>query len=279
VPGALVAILSDGLPYNDLKADSNGNFKLQLPVGSYSVKATMDAYESTETTFYLQSSTSEYALKVSLNPIALYVGSGRKLTGALAEGSTGDILMQNQKLSMMVAVNFKDSQLPNVTMGNPIDLAAQGVTDGIDWMIFPYLSATRPDRPTNAWKIYTVQNQSVRVVENTPQRAVVEANGIYTQNPDVTLRTTFTLRPGEEWVHAVTRISNSGQQPVTVWAGDIMDNDDGTQVAFVPGTGDITTTTPRNYTPTQPWVAQYGDAPQAHAFVYDDSFAGFTQTL
>src|SRR5690606_21660031 len=139
-------------------------------------------------------------------------------------------------LAMAIAVTFDDPQLTGVTKGKPVDLAVTGQADAFDWILMPYLSLTQP----TDWAVRTVRNTDVAVVEVTGEQAVVEASGVFTELDTVTVRTTYTLAKDRPWVHVRSVITNTGPEDVTLWVGDVMDNDDDTQVAIIPGYGTVT---------------------------------------
>jgi cephalosporin-C deacetylase len=207
----------------------------------------------------------------------VYAGTGGKpLMGKLAIGTPTDVIIQNNKLQMMIAVTSEHPHLPGATVGKPIDMAVTGMEDGLDWINLAYLSKEQP-----VWfhsdGIGTVQGDTVKLVTLTDDQAVVEADSIYKEIPGVTLRTTYTIHPDEEWVYAETTVFNPLDHDLTLWAGDAMDNDNGDQYVYIPGVGDIGpgTTQRAVYKPSAPWVGHYGDAEQGYAFVYDDRFADF----
>jgi hypothetical protein len=86
------------------------------------------------------------------------------------------------------------------------------------------------------------------------------------------------MRPDQEWVEAISVVNNRNSEALTVWVGDILDNDDGQQYSYMPGPGLLPPKGParQEYTPTGNWFAQYGNAPAVQAVIYDDSFTGFT---
>jgi hypothetical protein len=216
----------------------------------------------------------ETTAKVVDSP-ALWAGYGGKLTGKLAVGTGEDIIMRNNKLSMIIAAKYQHSQLPNATVGKPLDMAVNGCTDGLDWINF-FLTKEKPIW-TNSGLSRTVQYQSVRVSSVTNDEAVVEADGIYNEVSGVTVHTKYTLHPDEDWVYALSTVSNPSDQDLTLWVGESMDNDDGKQYIYVPGVGEFGPSTEDRgeYVPTENWAGHWGDAEQGYAIIYEDSFAGF----
>jgi cephalosporin-C deacetylase len=207
----------------------------------------------------------------------VYAGTGgQPLMGKLAIGTPSDVIIQNNKLQMMIAVTSEHPHLPGATVGKPIDMAVTGMEDGLDWINLAYLSKERP-----VWfhsdTIGTVQGKNVRIVKLTDDEAIVEADSIYKEIPEVTLKTAYTIHPDEEWIYTETTIYNPLDKDLTLWAGDVMDNDNGDQYVYIPGVGDIGPETMERaeYKPSAPWVGHYGDAEQGYAFVYDERFSDF----
>jgi hypothetical protein len=249
-------------------SDLSGQYSILLPADTYTLTVATLGYDVASRTLNLLQ---EQAADFALTPITVRAAPGKRLAGPLVEGTTNDLVLENQKLAMAVAVVYEDPQLAGTTRGKPIDLAVQGLPDGVDWLNLPYLSLTQP-QGTEAWDIPTVATDTVQVVENTPESAVVKASGIYTEVNDVTVETVYTIRPDQPYIHAVTTIVNGSAQPLSVWVGDVIDDDEDGQTSFVPGSGEITTPydSPAAYPVTAPWIAQYGasaDLPRKSAAI------------
>jgi hypothetical protein len=255
-------------------SDLSGQYSILLPPDVYTLTVTALGHDSASRTLNLLL---DEAVDFALTPITVWAGPGKQLAGPLVEGTTNDLVLENRKLAMAVAVVHEDPQLAGTTRGKPIDLAVQGLPDGVDWLNLPCISLTEP-QGTEAWAMNTVATDTVQVVENTPQYAVVKTGGIYTEVNDVAVETVYTIRPEEPYIHAVTTITNGSGQPLPIWVGDVIDDDEDSQTSFVPGSGAITTDydSPAAYPVTMPWIAQYGASEQCFGLIYEDDFAGFS---
>lgn len=266
---AVVAKNISGQSVASTTTDAAGNYTLNLPLDVYTLTASTLRYEFASKSLNLTAAAPAQQIDLSLAPVTAWAGTGKRLSGSLAEGTADDILMENQQLAMAVAVTFNDPQLPNSTAGKPVDLAVQGLTDAVDWLNLPYLSLTQP-RGTEAWQKTTVRNTSVQVVESTAEQAVVKATGTYSEVPGVTVETTYTIKPDQQYITAETVVRNNSGAELTTWIGDVIDNDESGQTSHVPGQGDITTAyaSPADYTPSEPWIAMYGSSAQAQGLIY-----------
>jgi hypothetical protein len=184
--------------------------------------------------------------------------------------------MHNDKMNMMIAVTANDGQMLQATAGKVLDMAPASVaTDSVDYINF-YLSKDKPIWDGSATTLLTVINSSVKVVQSTADIAVVEALGTYTETPNVEVRTNYIMKPDQEWVEAISTITNKNAEALTVWIGDILDNDDGNQYSYMPGAGLLAPkSTRQEFAPTDLWFAQYGNAPAVQAVIYDKTFADF----
>jgi len=280
--GGLVSLRQGAESLNANPVGAGGRFRFDVPPGEYKlVVIGPGEYLPGEVYVHATEPGGVYAVEVPLRRFdsaisdeqPVYAGLGGRLRGNLAEGAPTDIVMMNSKLSLKISAEFNDPQLDGVTVGKVIDMAAAGQIDGIDW-INTYLSKEQPVW-NNSGALATVRYDSVEVVRVTPEEAVVEARGVYLEEPGVTVRTTYTLRPDHEWVEVVTTVFNPGDADLVVWIGDTMDNDDGTQRAYVPGHGVITGGARRARAPSEPWIAHYGNSPQVYAFVFDKDATEF----
>lgn len=256
------------------RSDAKGDFSMLLPPDVYTLTASSLGYEFASGSINMLD---KQSIDFAMTPITAWAGSGKRLAGSLVDGTTDDLVMENRKLAMAIAVTHNDPQLAGSTTGKPIDLAVQGLTDGVDWLNLPYLSLTRPQGP-DASQITTVVTDSVEVVESTAEYAVVKADGTYREVDDVAVETVYTIRTEESCIEAATTITNRSDDPLVVWVGDAIDNDESGQISFVPGAGEITAShnNPAAYTPTMPWIAQYGTSAQCFGLIYDENFADFT---
>lgn len=271
VPGARVTLEDvQGNVKAAVFSDEAGRYDLVAPEGCYILRTELSGYEGSAALVATPNAVCRPET-LALRPIGVWAGTGRTLTGDLAEGTAADIVLMNERLAMAIAVTFDDPQLTGVTKGKPVDLAVTGQADAFDWILMPYLSLTQP----TDWAVRTVRNTDVAVVEVTGEQAVVEASGVFTELDTVTVRTTYTLAKDRPWVHVRSVITNTGPEDVTLWVGDVMDNDDGTQVAIIPGYGTVTSGAAQVWTPEQTWIGQYGTSAQAFALVYPDRPEGF----
>jgi hypothetical protein len=167
---------------------------------------------------------------------------------------------------MAVSNGFADPQLPGATVGKPVDLAATGRLDQLDWLNLPYVSATRPAGP-EAWRLGLVPVSTVDA-DGLTVRATGTGAGL-----DVV--TTYAVAD-DPWLTADSVFTNPGTAAVTVWIGDTIDHDGPGQRSGVPGHGTIATPydSPAAYAPTGPWIGMAGSDAQTYALRYEDT--GFT---
>lgn len=178
---------------------------------------------------------------------------------------------------MAVSAVTEDGQLAPTTVGKPIDMAADGRGDEIDWLNLPWISTEQPSG-TEAWQSLTVSNETVEVVESSPDHAEVAVHGSWTESPDLKVTTTYTIEPDQPWVEAETVFTNTGSADLPVWVGDVLDNDGSGQQSYVPGTGVVPGGygSPDEYSPDQPWIAQTGGEPQVYGLLYTGDATDFT---
>ncbi len=254
---------------------ANGTYSIILPPDSYTLEVSTLGYESASNLLNMADGPTTYTTDFDLTPISVWVGLGKRLLGPLAQGTETDIVMENHDLAISIAVTSEDPQLPNATMGKPLDLAVTGLTDGIDWLNLPYISLTQPQGP-EAWQITSLINYDVEIIENNDLRAVVKVTGSYTGVRGVDVVTFYTIEPDQPWIYAETQVINHSSLNLDLWIGDVIDNDENGQTSYVPGTDDINITTPQSYTPSLPWIAQYGSSDQCFGLVYEGDYADFT---
>lgn len=254
-----------------VRSDDQGRYDIVVPEGCYIVRAELTGYEGSAGIVSTPGAGQCVVSALSLRPIGVWAGRGRTLTGNLAEGTAADVMLMNEQISMVIADTFEDAQVSPVTKGKPVDLAVTGMDDAFDWIIMPYISLSEP----RDWPIRTVRTSTVEVVDVTGEYAIVEADGVFTENPDLVVTTTYTIEKDRPWIHVVSVFENKGDSDITVWIGDVMDNDDGTQVAIVPGQPPITSGAAFAWEPAAPWMGQYGSTAQAFALVYDGNPEGF----
>ncbi|MHA5053259.1 alkaline phosphatase D family protein [Streptomyces sp. SD15] len=252
--------------------DPDGEFLAFAPPGTYNLTAVGAGYEPESATATITKGTQTRAV-LSLAPGAVRAGTGRTVPGPQSQATADDIVLSNDKLALAVSAGSEDSQLSGVTLGKPLDLAAVGHLDQLDWLNLPYASAQQP-RGSNAWQQRTVRSTSVEVVSAGGPVASVRAVGASTSVPDLGVTTTYSVRAGQPWVTAETVFTNLGATPQTVWVGDVLDHDGTGQRSGVAGHGTITASTPQDFTPTAPWIGMSGSDRQTYGLLYEE--AGFT---
>lgn len=240
--------------------DATGTYLAFVPPGTYTLEAHAVGYESTSRQVTV--GTGELVDVTLTRTTAPFAGTGRRVPGQYAEAGPADVVLGNEKLSMAVAVAFADPQLPGATKGKPVDLAATGKLDQLDWLNLPYVSPTRPTG-TEAW-----QQGLLISTEVTVEGTTIQTSGT---TGDLTVTTTYEVAANTPWVTATSVFKNTTATPVTKWIGDAIDHDGPGQRSGVPGHGTITTPygNPAAYTPTAPWIGMTGSDAQTYALVYD----------
>lgn len=256
--------------------DGNGDYTLILPVDVYTLTVS-SLYHNLASRSVSMVQGQPSVLDFDLDPVTVWAGAGKKIPGGLSEGGDDALVMVNQQMAMSVAVSHNDGQLPGSTKGKPVDMAIKGLNDGIDWINLPYISLTQP-AGTEGWQVITVANDTVEIISQDASHAVVRTTGVYSEVPGVTVETYYTMNAGESWVNAETLITNTTAVGITVWVGDVIDNDESGQTSHVPGIGDITAgyDYPAEYVPTAPWIAQYGSSSQCFGIIYLGDTSGMT---
>ncbi|MEU8110875.1 alkaline phosphatase D family protein [Micromonospora sp. NPDC048947] len=199
--------------------------------------------------------------------------------GPQAEAKASDLVLGNDLLALAVSAGTDDPQLSGVTVGKPLDLAAVGRLDQLDWINLPYASATQP-RGTNAWQQRTVRSSAVEVLSATSPLASVRATGVSTAVADLQVVTTYTVRLNEPWVLAESLFTNVGTTSRTFWTGDALDHDGAGQRSGVAGHGTITSSTPTDYPPAAPWIGMTGSDRQTYGLLYEEAdFAAYNWVM
>ncbi|MEE6258993.1 alkaline phosphatase D family protein [Plantactinospora sonchi] len=208
-------------------------------------------------------------LDVALDRATPWAGTGRLVPGPLAEAGTSDLFLGNNLVALAVSAGTNDSQLSGVTVGKPLDLAAVGHLDQLDWINLPYASASQP-RGSNAWQQRTVRADTVEVLAAGGPVATVRATGVSTAVPDLAVVSTYTVRADEPWVAVASVFTNQGAAPCVFWTGDALDHDGAGQRSGVAGHGTITASAPADYPPTAPWIGMTGSDRQTYGLLYAD---------
>ncbi|MGD7706441.1 carboxypeptidase-like regulatory domain-containing protein [Microlunatus sp. Y2014] len=215
-------------------------------------------------------------LDLALTAVAGARVSHRRVPGARSEAKATDLVLENDRLALAVAVTTQDGQLNPVTPGKVLDGATVGQLDQLDWINLPWISTTLPAGP-EAWQIRTVRADRVDAVESGPERAVVEATGVCTTVPGLAVTTRYTLEPGADHVQLDTTLALTGDAPVTLWLGDALDHDGAGQRSVVAGHGVITTpyAEQHSYVPAGDWMAMTGTDRQVYAVHYEGDFEAY----
>ncbi|SEF18673.1 PQQ-binding-like beta-propeller repeat protein [Jiangella alba] len=276
--GVLVeAVDASGAVAGSARTGADGRYLMALDPGEYTLRVAALGYATaTLPTTVVAGSTATADL--TLAPVTVLAGVGRQLSGGLVEGGPQDVVMENDRLAMTIAKVFDDGQLPGSTAGKPVDLAVRGRPDQLDWLNLPYIADAEPTG-TEAWQQTTVRSTGVEIVQATGDAAIVRSTGTSSAHPGVTVETTYTIRPGEEWVQASSVFRNTGSSDLSVWVGDAMDWDGAGQRHGVAGHPVITTPyeSPAEYVPAGRWIGGAGTDPQTYGLVYagDDAFTAY----
>ena len=244
--------------------DARGEASVFAPPGSYEVTANGIGFEISRLEVTVTDGRLAHA-DFTLTPVTLRAGTGRMLPGPFAEATAADVVLENEQIAIAIATVTEDGQLAPTTIGKPLDLAARGFADQIDWMNLPYASLAQP-RGGNAWQQRTVRNSSVAV----QAPGVVRAVGAATEAPQLEVVTDYRLEPAGTWIAAETRFTNTGGSPLSAWVGDVIDYDGTGQRSGVAGHGTITTG-PSDYAPSGRWMAMTGTDGQLYGLVYADA--------
>jgi phosphodiesterase/alkaline phosphatase D-like protein len=268
---AEIAVLNEGgAVVVERVTDGEGEFTLFVPPGSYTVAANAVGHSTAATPVTVTGADVARA-DFALTPVTLFTGSGRVLPGARAEARTSDIVLENARLAIAISAGTEDGQLSPATRGKPLDLAAAGHVDQLDWLNLPYASLARPTGQM-AWQQRTVRSTAVEVVSP----GMVRAAGASSDAAELEVVTTYALEADREFVVAASAFSNRGAAPVTVWVGDVIDHDGAGQRSGVAGHGTITTPfeVQHEYPPAGRWIGMTGTDGQTYGVVYDED--GFT---
>jgi hypothetical protein len=199
------------------------------------------------------------------------------LNGAYVEGGVQDLVIENKNLAMAISKVYNDPQLDQSTVGKPLDMALAGKEDQLDWINLPYVSTEEPVGG-NAWQQRQVRSESVEIVENTGDRAVVEVTGTSADHPELEIVTTYTATAGEQWITAKSEFRNTSSEALPLWLGDAMDYDGAGQRSGVAGHPLINTGSAASYTPEGRWIGQTGTGSdqQTYGLVYTPESGAFT---
>lgn len=136
VAGATVTLEdAEGNVVAGVYSDEAGRYSIVAPDGCYIVRAQRAGYDGSARIVSTPRAGQCVAEILPLQPIGVWAGRGRTLTGELAEASAADVMMMNEQITMIVADTFEDAQLSPVTKGKPVDLAVTGMDDAFDWIL------------------------------------------------------------------------------------------------------------------------------------------------
>ncbi|MEU2433773.1 alkaline phosphatase D family protein [Streptomyces sp. NPDC007861] len=249
--------------------DTAGEFLAFAPPGTYTLAANGVGYDPVQREVTLREGAG-LTVDLGLTRSGARAGTGRTVPGPQSQAGSSDLVLSNDLLALAVSAGSEDPQLAGVTLGKPLDLAAVGRLDQIDWINLPYASLAQP-RGGSAWQQRTVKSDSVEVVSSTDAEASVRAVGRSTELPELAVTTTYTIRKGEPWVRADSVFTNTGAGAVTFWTGDVLDHDGAGQRSGVAGHGTITAGSPADFAPAAPWIGMTGSDGQTYGLLYEDA--------
>ncbi|WP_190816050.1 alkaline phosphatase D family protein [Saccharopolyspora pogona] len=275
LPNVEVAITgADGNRVTASTTDPSGEYIVFVPPGTYTVAANGVGYNRASSVTTGESG-KPTRVDLRLSRAVAHASTGRTVPGPQSQATTSDIVIGNDLMALAVSAGSNDGQLPGATVGKPLDLAAVGNLDQLDWLNLSYASTAQP-RGANAWQQLTVKYTSVEVVATTDSSAVVRAAGASTDFPDVEVVTTYRIDNGQPWITAETTFTNRGAQACTFWTGDVIDHDGAGQRSGIAGHGTITTGygSPGDYAPSGTWIGMTGSDRQTYGLLYENSSFG-----
>ncbi|MDW5330143.1 alkaline phosphatase D family protein [Plantactinospora sp. KLBMP9567] len=268
LPNVEVAVFrADGSRLVASTTDPSGEVLAFAPPGDYTVSVNGVGYEPLTRQVAVRAGTPS-RLDLRLTRAATRAGTGRTVPGPQSSAGVTDPVLGNDLVALAVSAGTDDPQLAGVTVGKPLDFAAVGHLDQLDWINLPYASAAQP-RGGNAWQQRTVRSTAVEVLDGPV--AAVRATGVSTAVPDIAVVTTYSIRPGEPWVAVESVFRNGGSVARTFWIGDALDHDGAGQRSGVPGHGTITSGTPADYPPAAPWIGMTGSDRQTYGLCYEET--------
>ncbi|GIF78284.1 carboxypeptidase regulatory-like domain-containing protein [Asanoa siamensis] len=273
VAGARVALSRGDTVVATTTTSATGRYLVKAPAGAYDVRVSRSGYQTAAGTVTVPAAGSGVA-DIALAPVTVEASYGKQIGAGLVEAGYGDVMLENDKLSMAIADAYDDSQLSGGTRGKPVDVAVRGMADQFDWINLPYVLATQPTGGS-AWDIRTVAATDVRIVQATGDKAVVEVSGPVKGIAGLTATTTYTLKPGENFATVSTSLRNAGSSPRNVWTGDAMDHDAAGQASVIPGAGVVVPGATAAYTPTRPYIGMTGTDPQVFGLAYGTPASAF----
>ncbi|MGW1682724.1 outer membrane protein assembly factor BamB family protein [Saccharopolyspora sp. NPDC002376] len=276
--GVTVQVLRASQVVGTTTTAEDGTYRLGLEqgAGTYTVQAAELGFTAASKQIDVAGGQSP-VVDLALAPVNVEASTGKRLAGGLVEGGLQDLVIENKKLAMSISKVFNDPQLDQSTVGKPVDMALTGKPDQLDWINLPYVSTNEP-LGDNAWQQRQIRSESVEIVENTGERAVVRVTGTSAEHPGLKVVTTYTATPQDEWITAESVFTNTSGSAMPVWVGDAMDYDGAGQRSGVAGHPVIDTGTAASYQPTGSWIGQTGTdgSQQTYGLIYTPQSGEFT---
>jgi hypothetical protein len=263
-PLAAVRLVARDIGANEIDSAttaSDGTYALTLLPGTYTLTATRVGIESQSISIDVGPG-QQQVVDVEAVRVRAHASTGKSLPGGLVEATDSGIVLENEQLALAISTTVQDPQLAPATVGKPLDLARQGLTDLIDWINLPYVDTVDPaTRGGQSFEqVDTVLAEAVEILEAGPEVAVVRSTATVTTVPDLTATTTYTIRPGTDHVEVETRFTNGAGVEARIFVGDVVDVDEAGQTGFVPGVGALLDGTVARHQPSHPWMGQAGTA-------------------
>lgn len=261
---------ADGTEVVSTLTDPQGRYQVFLPAGTYTVQALAVGFETGQTT--VPADGGGEAGPIALAAITgVQAGTGRLVPGPRREATEDDIVLENGRIALAISAGTQDPQMRLATVGKPLDLAARGHLDQLDWLNLPYAAASQPTG-TGAWQSRTVLVDQVEAVDSGSDEGLVRAIGAVVGAEHVTVTTEYRLAPDSTDIRVSSTFTNTGDAPVTLWIGDAMDHDGAGQRSGVAGTGTVSTPygAPAAFAPEGRWIGMTGTDGQVYGLLYED---------
>ncbi|TNB69575.1 hypothetical protein FHJ30_18515 [Arthrobacter sp. BB-1] len=276
--GIGVQVMRDGVMAGTTTTATDGTYRLGLEqgAGTYTVQAAQLGSATATKQIEVPAGQSR-TVDLELRPVNVDASTGKRLTGSLVEAGVQDIVIENRKLALAISKMFNDPQLDQSTVGKPLDMAITGQPDQLDWINLPYVATAEPTGG-NAWAQTQVRTDSVEILENSGERAVVRASGTSAEHPGLVVTTTYSANAEDPWITARSEFRNTTQAALPLWVGDAMDHDGTGQRSGVAGHPVINTGTAASYEPSGNWIGQTGTGAdqQTYGLVYTAESGKFT---
>ncbi|MFZ4413381.1 MAG: CehA/McbA family metallohydrolase [Bacteroidales bacterium] len=275
----------NGTVAGKISTNLTGNYQLMLPKANYTFTVAGLGYSIKSRTINSNiDSVLDFTNLTTAAPssVSVWAGFGKTIPTGIVQGTESDVIMENSKLAISIANTSVDDQLAFITKGRPLDLAATGFPDDLDWINLFFASKVKP-QGSLAGQAQSVKYDSVFVSQLNNAEATVTCQGHYIElqgvNADsvvvfnnLAVTTTYNIKPDKRFIFVESVITNNTGQQQGFWVGDALDYDGTGQTSWVPGTG-VLTSSNLEYQPAYPWIAQYGDNAQVFGFIYENTFA------